>query len=158
MASKGNVNGRRKKSKKGTDNLPTGQYTLLPPPPVTTTLQPASTNIPPPPRCTISLPNIFFMPLPSTQFHTSSSQNSLHSSSSFVPSISSAPSLSGLRVGGPNTPTSPSIDSATTPNATAAASQNLQFKEVLEYDNVGRLRIIPYRNGFIPAYAAGIWL
>ncbi|KAM3284545.1 hypothetical protein P3S67_023344 [Capsicum chacoense] len=143
----GNVNGRRKESKKGTDNLPTGQYTLLSPPSVTTTLQPATTNIPPPPRSTISLPNIFFMPLPSNQFHTSSSQNSLHSSSSFVPSISSTPSLSELRVGGPNTPTSPSIDSATTPNVTAAASQNLQFKEVLEYDNVGRLRIIPYRNG-----------
>ncbi|KAM3290129.1 hypothetical protein P3S67_018418 [Capsicum chacoense] len=151
MASKGNVNGRRKKSKKGPDNLPnlpTGQYT--PPPPVTTTLQPATTNIPPPPRSIISLPNSFFMPPPSDQFHTSSSQNSLHSSSSSVPLISSIPSLSGLRVRGPNTPTSQSIDSAT-----AAASQNLQFKEVLEYDKVGRLRIVPYCDGFIPAYVAG---
>ncbi|XP_047254960.1 uncharacterized protein LOC124888505 [Capsicum annuum] len=95
------------------------------------------------------------MPPPSDQFHTSSSKNSLHSSSLSVPSTSSAPSLSGLRVGGPNTPTSPSIDSATTPNATAAASQNLQFKEVLEYDKVRRLQIVPYCDGFIPAYTAG---
>ncbi|KAF3645791.1 hypothetical protein FXO38_19477 [Capsicum annuum] len=72
---------------------------------------------------------------------------SIHSSSSSVPSTSSAPSLSGLRVGGPNTPTSPSMDSATTLNATAAASRNLQFKEVLEYDNVERLRIVPYHDG-----------
>ncbi|KAF3637247.1 hypothetical protein FXO37_25009 [Capsicum annuum] len=43
--------------------------------------------------------------------------------------------------------TSPSIDSATTPNATTTASQNLQFKEELEYDHVGRLRIIPYHDG-----------
>ncbi|KAM3308137.1 hypothetical protein P3S67_009881 [Capsicum chacoense] len=93
------------------------------------------------------------MPPLSVQFHTSSSQNSLHSSSSFVPLISSAPNLSGLRVGGPNTSTSPSMDSATTPSATSVASQNLQFKGVLEYDNVRRLRIIPYRDGFIPQYA-----
>ncbi|PHU08966.1 putative calcium-binding protein CML15 [Capsicum chinense] len=46
-----------------------------------------------------------------------------------------------------NDVTSPSIDSATTPNATTAASQNLQFKEELEYDHVGRLRIIPYHDG-----------
>ncbi|KAM3379570.1 hypothetical protein P3S68_011984 [Capsicum galapagoense] len=113
MASKGNVNGRRKKSKKGIDNVATGQYTVPPPPPVTTTLQQTTTNIPPPPTCNISLPNVFFMPLPSDQFHTSSSQNSLHSSSSSVPSTSSAPSLFGLRVGGPNTPISPSMDSST---------------------------------------------
>ncbi|KAM3238640.1 hypothetical protein P3L10_013673 [Capsicum annuum] len=73
MASKGNVNGRHKKSKKGLDNLPTDQYTLPPPPPVTTTLQPATTNIPPPPRPTSLLPNAFFMTPPSGQFHTSSS-------------------------------------------------------------------------------------
>ncbi|KAF3627841.1 hypothetical protein FXO38_28567 [Capsicum annuum] len=128
MASKGNVKGRRKKSKKGTDNLSTGQYTLLPPPPsITTTLQPTTTNILPPSKCTILLPNAFLMPSSSNQFHISSSQNSLHSSSSSVPSTSSAPSLSLLRVGGPLT--SPSIDSATMPNATTTVSQNLQFKE-----------------------------
>ncbi|KAM3374977.1 hypothetical protein P3S68_013691 [Capsicum galapagoense] len=156
MASKGNVKGRRNKSKKGVDNVATGQYTvpprLLPPPPVTTTLQPTTTNIRPLLTCTILLPNVFFMPPLSDQFHTFSSQNSLHSSSSFVPLTSSAPSLSGLRVGGPNTSTSPSMDSATTPSAISVASQNLRFKGVLEYDNVGRLRIIPYRDGFIPQY------
>ncbi|KAF3646528.1 Carbon catabolite repressor protein 4 -like protein 5 [Capsicum annuum] len=72
------------------------------------------------------------------QFHTSSSHNSLHSSSSSVPSTSSTPSLSRLRIGGPSTSTSPSIDSATSSNATSAASQNLKFKEVLEYDSVHR--------------------
>ncbi|KAM3286137.1 hypothetical protein P3S67_024936 [Capsicum chacoense] len=126
MASKGNVNARRKKSKKGTDNIPTGQCTL--PPPVTTILQPSTTNIPPPPRCTISVPNVFFMPPPSDQLHTSSSQNSFHSSSSSVPSTSSVRSLSGLRVGCPNVPTSPSIDSATTPNATAATLRICNLK------------------------------
>ncbi|KAF3684301.1 hypothetical protein FXO38_00362 [Capsicum annuum] len=83
-----------------------GQYTVPPPPPplpVTTTLHPTTTNIPPPPTCTISLLNAFFMPPPSDQFHTSSSQNSLHSSSSSVPSTSPAPSLSGLRVGDTST-------------------------------------------------------
>ncbi|KAM3232121.1 hypothetical protein P3L10_017480 [Capsicum annuum] len=120
MASKGNVNGRHKKSNKGA-----------------------------------TPPNAFFIPLPSDQLHTSSCQNSLHSSSSSVPSTSSVPSLSGLRVRVANTPISPSIDSAPTPNATTLVSQNLQFKNVLEYDNIGRLRIIPYRNGFIPIYAAG---
>ncbi|PHT28134.1 hypothetical protein CQW23_32274 [Capsicum baccatum] len=100
MASKGNVNVRRKKSKKGTENIPIGQCTLPPPPPfVTTILQPSTTNIPPSPRCTISVPNAVFMPPPSEQFHTSSSQNIFHSSSSSVPSTSSVPSLSGLRVG-----------------------------------------------------------
>ncbi|KAF3674977.1 hypothetical protein FXO37_06122 [Capsicum annuum] len=134
MASKGNVKGRRKKSKKGTDNLSTGQYTLLPPPPsITTTLQPTTTNILPPSKCTILLPNAFLMPSSSNQFHISSSQNSLHSSSSSVPSTSSAPSLSLLRVGGPLT--SPSIDSATMPNATTTVSQNLQFKEVILNSN-----------------------
>ncbi|KAM3281660.1 hypothetical protein P3S67_027306 [Capsicum chacoense] len=155
MASKGNVNGRRKKSNKGPDNLPTGQYTLPPPPHVTAILHPATTNILPPFRSTMLLPNAFFMPPPSDQFHTSLSQNSLHSSSSSIPSTSSVPSISGLRFRVPNTPTLPSIDSATTPNATAAASQNLQFKEVLEYDNVGRVQIAPYCDGFIPAHATG---
>ncbi|KAM3360969.1 hypothetical protein P3S68_015823 [Capsicum galapagoense] len=144
MASKDNVNGRPKKSKKGTDNLPVGQYT--PPPPVTITLQPATTNLPPPSRLD-TLPNAFFMPPPSDKFHTSSFQNSLYSSSSSVPSISSTPSFSGLRIGGPNTSTSPFIDSDTVSNATAPTSQNLQFKEVLEYDKFGRLQIITGGDG-----------
>ncbi|KAM3325762.1 hypothetical protein P3S67_000887 [Capsicum chacoense] len=147
MTSKGNINGRRKKSKKGPDNILAGQYPPPPAPPVTTTFQLANTNIPSPPRSAISLPNSFFMPPPSDQLQTSSSQNSLHSSSSYVPSTSSTPSLSGLRIGGLNTPTSPSIDSAIESNAKATASQNLQFKEVLEYDKFGRLRIVPYCDG-----------
>ncbi|XP_016569659.1 uncharacterized protein LOC107867771 [Capsicum annuum] len=89
------------------------------------------------------------MPPPSDKFHTSSFQNSLHSSSSSVPSISSTPSFSGLRIGGPNTSTSPFIDSDTVSNATAPASQNLQFKEVLEYDKFGRLRIITGGDGIL---------
>ncbi|KAM3303711.1 hypothetical protein P3S67_014741 [Capsicum chacoense] len=146
MASKGHGNERRKKAKKGPDNLPTGQYTTPPPSPVTTTLQSATTNIPPPPRATISLPNAFFMPPPSHQFHPSP-QNSLCSSSSYVPSTSSTPSLSGMRIGGPSTSTSPSIDSATASNATAAATQILKFKEVVEYDGNERLIIVPDGNG-----------
>ncbi|KAM3358515.1 hypothetical protein P3S68_021446 [Capsicum galapagoense] len=154
MASKGHGNERRKKAKKGPDNLPTGQYTTPPPSPVTTTLQPATTNILPPPRATISLPNAFFMPPPPHQFHPSP-QNSLCSSSSYVPSTSSTPSLSGMRIGGPSTSTSPSIDSATTSNATTAATQILKFKEVVEYDGNGRLIIVPDGNGFIPLYSTG---
>ncbi|KAM3291223.1 hypothetical protein P3S67_019512 [Capsicum chacoense] len=125
MASKGHSNGRRKK---GLDNLFEGQYTPPQPPPVTTTLQPATTNIIPPPR-------------------PSSPHNSLHSRSLSVPSTSSTPSLSGFRIGGPNTSTSPSIESAATSNATAAASQILKFKEVVEYDGNGRLIIAPDGNG-----------
>ncbi|KAM3340973.1 hypothetical protein P3S68_028608 [Capsicum galapagoense] len=105
MASKGYDTGRRKKGKKGPDNVPAGQYTT--------------------PR-----------------------------SSSSVPSTSSTRSLSGLRIGGPSTSASPSIDSATSSNATTAASQILKFKEVAEYDGNGRLIITPDGNGFIPAYSA----
>ncbi|KAM3340210.1 hypothetical protein P3S68_030080 [Capsicum galapagoense] len=150
MASKGHGNGWRKKGKKGPDNLTAGQYTPLPPPLVTTTLQPATTNILPPPRATISLPNAFFMPPPPHQFQPSSPHNSLHSSSLSVPSTSSTPSLSGLRIGGPSISPSPSIDSATVSNATTAASQIIKFKEVVEYDGNGRLIITPDDNGFIP--------
>ncbi|KAM3320768.1 hypothetical protein P3S67_007970 [Capsicum chacoense] len=149
MASKGHGNGRRKKGKRGPDNLPAGEYTTPTPPLITTTLQPATTNILPPPRETISLPNAFFTsPLPH-QFHHSSLHNSLHSSISFVPLTLSTPSLSGLRVGCPSTSTSPSIDSVTASNTTAAGSQILKFKEVVEYDGNGRLIITPVGNGFI---------
>ncbi|KAM3283935.1 hypothetical protein P3S67_022733 [Capsicum chacoense] len=78
----------------------------------------------------------------------------MHSSCSSVPSTSSTPSLSGLRIGGPSTSASPSIDSGTTPNATVAASQILKFKEVVEYDGNGRLIIAPDGNEFIPAFSA----
>ncbi|XP_047262338.1 uncharacterized protein LOC107858669 isoform X1 [Capsicum annuum] len=91
-------------------------------------------------------------PLP-YQFQPSSLHNSLHSSSSSVPSTSSTLSLSGLRIGGPSTLTSLSIDSATASNATTAAFQILKFKEVVEYDGNGRLIIAPAGNGFIPAYS-----
>ncbi|KAM3217496.1 hypothetical protein P3L10_026939 [Capsicum annuum] len=155
MASKGHGNGRRKKGKKGLDNLFEGQYTPPPLPPVTTTLQPTTTNIIPSPRATISLPNAFFMPPPPHQFQPTSPYNSLHSSSSSVPSTSSTPSLSELRIGGPNTSTSLSIDSASDSNATSAASQIPKFKEVVEYNGNGRLIIAPDENGFIPAYAGG---
>ncbi|KAM3374112.1 hypothetical protein P3S68_012826 [Capsicum galapagoense] len=151
MASKGHGNVRRKKGKKGTDNLPAGQYTTSLPPPVTTTLQPATINILPLLRVNISLPNAFFMPPPPHQFPHSSPYNSLHSSSSSVPSTSSTPSLSGLRIGGASTSTSPSVDSATTSNATASAFQIQKFKEVVQYDGNGRLIIAPDSNGFIPA-------
>ncbi|KAM3233779.1 hypothetical protein P3L10_019138 [Capsicum annuum] len=97
MASKGHGNGRRKKGKKGLDNLSEGQYTPPPLPSVTTTLQLAIANIIPPPRATISLPNAFFIPPPPHH-------------------------LSELRIKGPNTSTSPSIDSAEISNATTAAS------------------------------------
>ncbi|KAM3204976.1 hypothetical protein P3L10_028386 [Capsicum annuum] len=72
-------------------------------------------------------------PLP-YQFQPSSPHNSLNSSSSSVPSTSSTPSLSRLRIGGPITSTSLSIDSATASNATTAASQIQKFKEIVEYD------------------------
>ncbi|KAM3264855.1 hypothetical protein P3L10_001849 [Capsicum annuum] len=127
MASKGHGNGQHKKGKKGTDNLPAGQY-IPPPPPVTTTLQPATTNILPPTRANISLPNAFFMPPPPYQFYLSSPHNSLHSSSSSVPSTSSTPSLSGLRIVGSSISTSLFIDSATSSDTTAASSQILKFK------------------------------
>ncbi|KAF3623271.1 hypothetical protein FXO38_30839 [Capsicum annuum] len=143
MASKGLGKGRHKKVNKGTDNLSAGQYTPPPPPVVTTTLQQATTNILPPPRANISLPNAFFMPPPPHQFQPCSPHSSLHSSSSSVPSISSTPSLSGLRIRGAITSTWPSIDSATTSNATTAASQFSKFKEVVEYDGNGRLIIAP---------------
>ncbi|KAM3264140.1 hypothetical protein P3L10_001134 [Capsicum annuum] len=156
MASKGIGKGWHKKVKKGTDNHSAGQYTPPPPPAVTTTLQQDTTNILPPPRANISLPNAFFMPPPPHQFHPSSPHNSLHSSSSSVPSTSSTPSLYGLRIGGASTSTSPSIDSATTSNATVATSQFLKFKEVVEYDGNGRLIIAPDGgNGFIPASSGG---
>ncbi|KAM3216411.1 hypothetical protein P3L10_025852 [Capsicum annuum] len=151
----GHGNGRRKKGKRGPNNLPAGQYTTPTPPLVTTTLQPATTNILPLPRETISLPNAFFMPPPPHLFHHSSLYNSLHSSSSSVPSTSSTPSLSGLRIGGPSISTSPSINSVTTSNAIASASQILKFKEVVEYDGNGRLIITPDGNGFIAAYSDG---
>ncbi|KAM3362148.1 hypothetical protein P3S68_017002 [Capsicum galapagoense] len=152
MASKGHGNGQHKKGKKGTNNLPTGQYTAAapPPPPVTTTLPLATTNILPPPRANISLPNIFFMPPPPHQFQPSSPHNSLHSISLSVLSISSTPSLFGLRIGGASTSTSPSIDSATASNATTPASLILRFKEVVEFDGNGRLIIArDGGNGFI---------
>ncbi|KAF3656051.1 hypothetical protein FXO38_14359 [Capsicum annuum] len=82
-------------------------------------------------------------------------RNCLHSSSSAVPSTSSTPSLSELRIGGPNTSTSPSIDSAAASNATSTASQISKFKELVEYDGNGRLMIAPDDNGFIPAYTGG---
>ncbi|XP_047268216.1 extensin-like [Capsicum annuum] len=154
MASKGHGNGRRKKGEKGPDNLPAGQYTPPPPPsapplpqPVTTTLQPATTNIIPSPRATISLPNAFFMPPPPHQFQPSSPHNSLHSSSASVPSTSSIPSLSGLRIGGLNTSTSPSIDSAAESNDTISTSQIPKFKETVEYDGNSRLIIARDGNG-----------
>ncbi|KAM3220349.1 hypothetical protein P3L10_024880 [Capsicum annuum] len=153
MASKGHGNGRRKKGKKGPDNLSAGQYTT-PPPLVTTTLQPATLNSIPPPRATISLPNAFFMPPLLHQFQPSSPHNYLYSSSLYVPSTSSTPSLSGLRIGGPSTSISLSVDSAITSNATTAASQILKFKEVVEYDGNGRLIIVPNGNGFISAYSS----
>ncbi|KAF3627441.1 hypothetical protein FXO37_29863 [Capsicum annuum] len=105
MASKGHGNGWHKKGKKGPDNLHAGQYTTPPPPPVTTTLQPATTNVCPPP--------------------------SLGSSSSSVPSTSSTPSLSGLRIGGPTTSTSAFIDSATTLQVVFKFKEALQIKEHL---------------------------
>ncbi|KAM3202617.1 hypothetical protein P3L10_030241 [Capsicum annuum] len=89
-----------------------------------------------------------FMPLPSDQFHITFPHNSLHSSSLFVPSTSSTLSLSVLRIKGPST-SSPFINSATASNATAAASQNLKFKEVLEYDNFGRLIIVTGGDGLV---------
>ncbi|KAM3235539.1 hypothetical protein P3L10_015576 [Capsicum annuum] len=152
MASKGHGNGRRKK---GPDNLPAGQYTTPPPPPITTTILPATTNIIPRPRATISLPNAFFIPPPPYQFQPSSPHNSLHSSFSSVPSTPSTPSLSGLRIGGPSTSTSPSVDSAAASNATTAVSQIPKFKEVVEYDGNGRLSIAPDGNGFILTYSGG---
>ncbi|KAM3264992.1 hypothetical protein P3L10_001986 [Capsicum annuum] len=155
MALKGYGDGRRKKGKKGLDNLFECQYTPPPAPSITITLQLATTNIIPPLRATISLPNAFFMPPPPHQFQPSSPHNSLHSSSSSVPSTSSIPSLSELRIGGSNTSTSPSIDSTATSNAIAAASQISKFKEVVEYDCNGRLIIASDDNGFIPAYADG---
>ncbi|KAF3646064.1 hypothetical protein FXO38_15724 [Capsicum annuum] len=82
------------------------------------------------------------MPPPSNQFHTSSFHNSLHSISSSVPSTSSIPSLSRLRIGGPRTLTSPSIDSAIVSNDRGAVSQNLKFKKIVEYDRNRRLIII----------------
>ncbi|XP_047270683.1 mucin-2-like [Capsicum annuum] len=155
MASKGHGNGWRKKGKKGPDNLPAGQYTTPPsPPPVTTTLQAATINILPPLRATISLPNAFFMPPPPHQFLPSFLHNSLHSSSSFVTSTSSTPSLSGLIIEGPSTSTSPSINSTTVSNATAVASQILKFKEVVEYDGNGRLINAP--DGSFPHIGADI--
>ncbi|KAM3221824.1 hypothetical protein P3L10_021094 [Capsicum annuum] len=150
------ASGQCKKGKKGTNNLPAGQYTAPPPPPVATTLPRATTNILPPPRANISLLNKFFMPPPPHQFHPSSPHNSLHSSSSSVPSTSSTPSLSGLRIEGAITSTSPSIDSATTSNATTPAFLILRFKEVVEYDGNDRLIIAPDGgNGFIPACSGG---
>ncbi|KAM3362196.1 hypothetical protein P3S68_017050 [Capsicum galapagoense] len=127
MASKVLGKGRHKKGKKGTDNLPAGQYTP-PPPTVTTTLQQATTNILPPPRKNISLPNTFFMPPPPHQFQPFSPHTSLHSSSPSVPSTSSTPSLFGLRIEGASTSTSPFIDSDTPSNATATtfSFQNLK--------------------------------
>ncbi|KAM3216983.1 hypothetical protein P3L10_026426 [Capsicum annuum] len=159
MVSKDHGNGRRKKGKKGPDNLPAGQYKPPPPPPpppVITTLQPTTTNIIPYPRAIISLPNAFFMPLPPHQFQPSSPHNSLHSSSLSLPSTSSTPSFSGLRIRGPNTSTLPFIDSAVASNTTAAASQILKFKEVVEYDDNRRLIVSP--NGSFPHIAVDIWL
>ncbi|KAM3284973.1 hypothetical protein P3S67_023772 [Capsicum chacoense] len=156
MASKGHGNGQHKNGKKGTNNLPTGQYTAPPPPPppppppVTTTLPPATTTILPPPRANILLPNTFFMPPPPHQFQPSSPHNSLHSISSSVPSISSTPSLSGLRIEGSITSTSPSIDSDIASNATTPTSLILRFKEVVEINGNGRLIITrDGGNGFI---------
>ncbi|KAM3264977.1 hypothetical protein P3L10_001971 [Capsicum annuum] len=152
MASKGHGNRWFKKAKKGPDNLFTGQYTPPPPPPlVTKKLQPAATNIILPSRATISLPNAFFMPPQPHQFQPSSPYNSLHSSSSSVPSTSSTPSLSRLRIGGPSTSTSPSINSVAASNAIPVVSQILKFKEVVEYDGNERLMISPDGNRFIPA-------
>ncbi|XP_047250053.1 uncharacterized protein LOC124885847 [Capsicum annuum] len=131
MVSKGHGNGQRKKGKKGTNNLSAGQYTTPPPPPVATTLPPATTNILPPPRANISLPNTFFMPpLP---HH-----------------------LSGLRIGGVCTSTSPFIDSATASNATTPAFLIPRFKEVVEYDGNNRLIIArDGGNGFISMCSGG---
>ncbi|KAM3216409.1 hypothetical protein P3L10_025850 [Capsicum annuum] len=152
MASKGLGKGRHKK---GTDNLPAGQYTPLPPT-VTTTLQQATTNILPPSRTNISLPNTFFMPPPPHQFQPSSPHTSLHSRSSSIPSTSSTPSIYGLRIEGASTSKSPSIDSATTSNATKATSQFPKFKEVVEYDGNDKLIIAPDGgNRFIPASSGG---
>ncbi|KAJ8531491.1 hypothetical protein K7X08_026925 [Anisodus acutangulus] len=65
-----------------------------------------------------------------------------HSSSSYVRATStpasSTPSISGLRIEVPARPSSPSIDS-TTP----ATSQRQNVKDTLEYDEYGRLIIIP---------------
>ncbi|KAM3218770.1 hypothetical protein P3L10_023301 [Capsicum annuum] len=157
MVSKGHGNGRCQKGKKGLDNLSECQYTPPPPPPplVTTALQPATTNIIPSPRATISLLNAFFMPPPLHQFQSFSLQDSLHSSSSSVPLTSSTPRLFELRIGDPNTSTSPSIDSAAVSNATTAVFQIPKFKEVVEYDDNGKLIIAPDGNGFIPTYAGG---
>ncbi|KAM3265132.1 hypothetical protein P3L10_002126 [Capsicum annuum] len=62
----------------------------------------------------------------------------------------------GLRIEGASTSTSPSIDSDTTSNATAFASQFPKFKEVVKYDGNGRLIIAPDGvNGFILASSGG---
>ncbi|KAM3378953.1 hypothetical protein P3S68_011366 [Capsicum galapagoense] len=98
------------------------------------------------------------MPSPSDKFHTSSSHNSLHSSSSSVLLALSTTSLSGLRIGGPSTSTSRSTDRATMTNTTAGASQNLKFKEVLEYDNHERLIIVPDDDSSLLHMSADIWL
>ncbi|KAM3285001.1 putative protein isoform X3 [Capsicum chacoense] len=91
------------------------------------------------------------MPPSPHQFQPFSPHTSLHSSSSSVPSTSSTPSLSGLRIEGASTSTSPSIDSDTASNARAATSQFLKFKEVIEYEDNDRLIISPDGgNGFIP--------
>ncbi|KAF3616128.1 hypothetical protein FXO38_34726 [Capsicum annuum] len=111
---------------------------MPPPPTVTKTFQKATINILPPPRANISLPNAFFMPPPPHQFQTSSPYTRLHINSSSVPSTSSTPSLSGLRIKGSSISTSPSIDSATT-----TTSQFLKFKEVVEYNGNNRLIIAP---------------
>ncbi|KAK4349254.1 hypothetical protein RND71_032009 [Anisodus tanguticus] len=91
-----------------------------------------------------------------TGIHTSQ-----HSSCSFVPATStpasSTPSISGLRIEVPAAPSSPSIDS-TTP----ATSQRQNVKETLEYDECGRLIIIPdgeeevSSEGFIPSCAGNM--
>ncbi|KAM3219795.1 mucin-2-like [Capsicum annuum] len=158
MASKGHGNGRHKKGEKGLDNLSEGQYTPPSLPPVTTNLQPATTNIIPPLRAAISLPNAFFMPPPPHQFQPSSPHNSLHSSSSSVPSTSSTPNLSELRIEGPSTSTSPSIDSDAASNATTAASQIPKFKKVVEYDgNRGKLSPLMIMGSFL-IMPTDIWL
>ncbi|KAJ8538589.1 hypothetical protein K7X08_027810 [Anisodus acutangulus] len=96
-----------------------------------------------------------FIPTPNvgscTGIHTSQ-----HSSSSYVPATST-PSISGLRIEVPAAPSSPSIDS-TTP----ATSQRQNVKETLEYDEYGRLIIIPdgeeevSNEGFIPSCAGNM--
>ncbi|KAJ8551059.1 hypothetical protein K7X08_000429 [Anisodus acutangulus] len=97
------------------------------------------------------------MPTPNvgscTGIHTSQ-----HSSSSYVPATytpaSSTPSISGLRIEVPAAPSSPSIDS-TTP----ATSQRQNVKDTIEYDEYGRLIIIPdgedevSSEGLIPSCA-----